>query len=347
MLSYVKVEADDISKSGSWLSIDFPKGLILEKWNNYCSIVVEQDGGNERNYYKWYYAYNDPYPNGSFYYYEGGRWKEDSTKDFTFITYGKPTGDEPDGIEERWAVLIGGPEREANQINVEITRTILVQRGWDPSHIWTIYPEESTLSNVEHAIKQMKENEDMDDICLIGWSAHGAYRKNKNEYYIYLKGTLKGSQLDEWLDEFSCKGMLIIAESCQSGGAIYTMAQPKRVIITSCDVDESTGGVRLGGVRYGGWLYYFLADQTGACNKRLGFPPPDPVVGRKDGAFARTDPDTSSEYGGNNDGWISAGEAYEFAYKWVTELTKDLSHKAHPQIYDGYSGDFLVVKWKE
>jgi len=343
MLTYVKIEADDVSKAGAWISIDFPKGLLISEWNNYCSIAVEQDGGNERNYYKWYYAYNDPYPNGSFYYYGGGRWKEDSTRDFAFITYGKPTGNEPDGIEERWAVLIAGPDVHYADDDMTDMKNVLINRGWNPSHIWTIYSDESSLSNVEKAIMQMKENEDMDDICLIGWRGHGAFRNG--EYYIYLHGTLKGEQLDEWLDGFSCKGMLLIAHTCQSGGAIYSLAQEKRVIITSCDKDEASYNMGIHG--YNGILYYFLSDETGIWSSKKGFPPLDPIVGRKDGAFARTDPDTSNEYGGNNDGWVSAEEAYRFAYKWVKKTIYELSSgqaDMNPQFFDGYNGDLKIAR---
>ena len=348
LLTYVKLEPDDISKAGAWISIDFPKGLLISEWNSYCSIALEQSGGNERNYYKWYYANNNPYPNGSFCYYEGGRWREDSTKDFAFITYGKPTGDEPDGVEERWAVLIAGSDDITAPIDTDIMYNVLVDKGWDPSHIWTLYPEESTLTNVRNAIEQMRENEDMDDLCLVSWSCHGSFYGG--EYYIRIKNyRLKGSQIDEWLNEFSCKGILILASSCHAGGAIYTMAQPNRVILASCAADKITGPMLLAGKVYGSWMHYFLADQTGACHRRLGFPPEDPVFGEKDGAFARSDPDTSDDYGGNNDGWISAEEGFEFYCKWINVALKEWppERKPNPQIYDGYEGDFPVVRWRE
>ena len=72
-------------------------------------------------------------------------------------------------------------------------------------------------------------------------------------------------------------------------------------------------------------------------------------MGAKDGAFARTDPDTSKAYGGNNDGWISAEEAYEYYCRWIGEMTKDWTpdRKPDPQLYDGYEGDFLVVQWRK
>ncbi|MCD6474263.1 MAG: hypothetical protein J7K47_05090, partial [Thermoplasmata archaeon] len=138
LLTYVKLSPDEISKEGSWVSIDL-KGIILaknlEEWGGYYSIILYHGEGNERtSYYKWYYAYNDPYPNGTFYYYEGGRWKEDYNRDFAFITYGKPTGDEPDGIEERWAVLMAGPANNYLEVcaNGDITdmKNVLINHGW-------------------------------------------------------------------------------------------------------------------------------------------------------------------------------------------------------------------------
>ena len=353
-LKEIEIEPSKISKSGAWLSIDI--GMILPSWNKHYSIVLWQSGGNERNYYKWYYATGNPYPNGSFYYLERG-WKEDTDKDFAFITYGEPTGDEPDGIEERWAVIIGGPNRgengEVGEIDVRIMRDVLVQRGWNPSHIWTIYPEESTVKNIENAIKQMEKNEDMDDICLVSWGTHGGFDNKTRRYYIYVKGVITGEKLDSWLDGFACKGMLLIAQSCYSGGAIYNLAQPKRVIITSVREDQFSSvvfsGPRGHRIYYGGWLFYFLADQTGFSGKKYGVPPKDPIVGYKDGAFARTDPDTSAKYGGNNDGWISAEEAYRFVYKCYDDAFAKWppDEKPEPQFYDGYDGDLNIVRWKE
>ncbi|KAA0004188.1 MAG: hypothetical protein FE043_01225 [Thermoplasmata archaeon] len=72
-------------------------------------------------------------------------------------------------------------------------------------------------------------------------------------------------------------------------------------------------------------------------NKRYNWPTP---IEGKDGAFARDDPDTNSEYGGNNDGWISAEEAYAYAAKWTNREWDQM----HPQISDMYPGDLNIVK---
>ena len=200
----------------------------------------------KKSYYEWYYANDNPYPNGSFYSYEGGRWKEDENKDFAFITYGEPTGHEPDGSVDRWAVLIGGPGSgssildTAHTLDVTNMKNILVQRGWNPSHIWTIYPDDATVLNVKNAIEQMEKNEDVDDLCMISWSSHGATNWQTGEYYVYLKETITGSELDSWLDKFWCKGILLLASTCEAGGAVLSLAQPGRVIITAVNDEPSS-----------------------------------------------------------------------------------------------------------
>ncbi len=76
-------------------------------------------------------------------------------------------------------------------------------------------------------------------------------------------------------------------------------------------------------------------------NKRYNWPTP---IEGKDGAFARDDPDTSKDYGGNNDGWISAEEAYKYAYKWTVKATESSEYPMHPQISDMYPGDLNIAK---
>jgi len=71
-------------------------------------------------------------------------------------------------------------------------------------------------------------------------------------------------------------------------------------------------------------------------NKRYNWPT---LIEGKDGAFARDDPDTNSEYGGNNDGWVSAEEACTYAEHWL-----EYADLFHPQISDMYPGDLNIVK---
>ncbi len=100
------ISAGEISRSPTWIHIDLSKNL---KWNRTYYIVVWQDGGSDRQYYKWYYGTGNPYDRGSSY--DGNsliwNWSENASRDFCFKTYAHKTGDEADGIVERWAVLIG------------------------------------------------------------------------------------------------------------------------------------------------------------------------------------------------------------------------------------------------
>ena len=76
------ISARDVPRSGGWIHLDITKEL---KWNTTYTIQLFQNGGNERNYYMWYYGSGDPYERGAAYSSSsyGGEWKEENF-DFCF-----------------------------------------------------------------------------------------------------------------------------------------------------------------------------------------------------------------------------------------------------------------------
>ena len=107
-----------------------------------------------------------------------------------------------------------------------------------------------------------------------------------------------------------------------SGGLIDDLAQPMRVILTSSHKNEYS----LRGSEIYSAFVYFLVDE-GSRN----WVPPE----KADGAFARPSCDT------NRDGWVSAEEAFRYAR---LQILWYLSHKVHPQMYDGYPGELKITK---
>ncbi|MCD6572748.1 MAG: caspase family protein, partial [Thermoplasmata archaeon] len=282
-------------------------------------IVVYQTGGSEWQYYKWYYGSGDPYDRGSSYNYEG-TWNEDTSKDFCFKTYGHKTGDEPDGIEERWAVIFGcvdtfmGISYYADADAYDLGDT-LVSHGWDPSHIKVVIS--PTFNDVKNAMEWLASVDDMDDIDLVAIKSHGG----KYGFAVKDMAVQYKTAMGPWLDNCGAKGIFIPINTCGSGGAIQFLAKQGRVIMTSCAEDEGSS-VDLLKLK-NSVFFYFLADPVG-------------------GALNKKDLDK------NNNGWISAEEAFPYVSKKVPEYVNmrwGLPDHQHPQLYDGYAGELDVTKF--
>ena len=301
----------DVSKSGGWIHLDITEEL---KWNTTYTIQLFQNGGNARNYYMWYYGSNDPYKNGSAYSSSSyGNWIEESF-DFCFRTYAEPTGEEPDGIEERWAVLFADPNSFSSTEDLIDTKNCLVHHGWDADHIKTIVIE-NLKNDVEAGLEWLDSMEDMDDTIMIMYTGH--------------------TKPFQYFDPSNCASqkVIMIFDSCYSGRAIDKLKGEGRVILTSSDREHPSYNI---GRCKNSLFVYFLVDETGCHSSAWGFP--TPKIG-KDGAFAREDCDL------NKDGWVSAEEAFKWASYWTDYHREHFGYEPqYPQLYDGYDGELLVTR---
>ena len=334
-LASVSLDPWELNRNEGWVHVDFGEGFKVKIGETYY-IVVHQEGGDEHNYYRWYYGNDNVYSNGSFYEVNGnvynGNWSENESRDFCFREYGEYSGEEPDGVVERWAVIVGaldscvGTAYYADQDAYDM-RNVLVDHGWQGSHIRVVIS--PTVDQFSKAMDWLSSMDDPDDIALVCWTAHGDYGG------IYLKDSLVSySGIANMVDDLDSQGILVIAESCQSGAAIPYLEKNERVILTACKVSESASSNDL---MKNSFFIYFLVDETGVFSKQFWWPKP---LEGKDGAFARDDPDTNSEYGGNNDGWVSAEEAFRYAAYWRNKPSSDI----HAQISDMYPGDLNIAK---
>ena len=301
----------DVSKSGGWIHLNITEEL---KWNTTYTIQLFQNGGNARNYYMWYYGSNNPYKNGSAYSSSSyGNWIEESF-DFCFRTYAEPTGEEPDGVEERWAVLFAGEENVYLVNDITDTKNCLIHHGWNADHIKTIVIE-NFRNDVEAGLEWLDSMEDMDDTIMIMYTGH--------------------TKPFSFFDPSNCASqkIVMIFQSCYSGKAIDALKGEGRVILTSSDREHPS--YALGRCR-NSLFVYFLVDETGCHSSAWGFPTPN--IG-KDGAFAREDCDL------NKDGWVSAEEAFKWASYWTDYHREHFGYEPqYPQLYDGYDGELLVTK---
>ena len=160
----------------------------------------------------------------------------------------------------------------------------------------------------------MAKNDDYDDIDLVMWSAHGSVGAPPYGYlFVAYDGFITGREIDSCLDKCSYKGMLVIADSCQSGGVIHDVAQDGRVILTATREDRAG---HVSSIFKNSVFIYFLFDS-------------------KEGAFSMR----ICDY--NKDGYVSAEEAYKYASKATDDYCWErYQHKEnwlqYPQMSDRY-----------
>ena len=326
---------DQIPKNGDgqWITFDFSDVDIWVDTTYY--IVVYSDGGDEDNYYRWYYGDNNPYSNGYAQYSTnaGNSWNSLTNIDFCFRTYSSISGEEPDGVVERWALLVGIAEYidpDANVLGLDNDavdfKNVLVHHGWQEDHIKVLTNEQATKNNILSYLNWLDTMEDQDDIVIYSHSSHGGLVPG----YSYALATYDSSiwdyTLDAKLDNLGSKNVLVVLGCCESGGFIPTLGKPGRVILTSSKATEYS--YSSSDVRNSIFVYFLVAEEDYFTR-----------VPGIDGAFAREDCDT------NHDGWISAEEAFAHASYWTTWWAKNHFYvNQHPQKYDGYSGELKIIQ---
>lgn len=235
----------------------------------------------------------------------------------------------------KWAVIItaGSKIRDARDAN-ELYE-ILLNHGWDKNNIKTLIEEEATREAVLNAPFEWLEEmgEDENDIILFFFSMHGAQIEDqqildepdgKDEYLIPYDFDMENKsnfilddELSEKFDTLKSRNIVIIFETCHSGGMIDGSADFGKsgyVVLASCGINETSYPIFIR-MR---WMFpYYL------------------IKGFK--GYADT----------NNDGWVSAEEAFYYAEKstFIHSIFSSIMfiliplitlHPQHPQIYDGW-----------
>jgi len=322
---------DQIPKNGDGQRITFDFSDVDIWVDTTYYIVVYSDGGDEDNYYRWYYGDNNPYSNGYAQYSTnaGNSWNSLTNIDFCFRTYSSISGEEPDGVVERWALLVGvaeyiTPETKAKYADYDAVdfKNVLVHHGWQEDHIKVLTNEQATKNNILSYLNWLDTMEDQDDIVIYSHSSHGGLIPGYSYALYTYDSSIWDYTLDAKLDKLGSKNVLVVLDCCESGGFIPTLGKPGRVILTSCRSYEYSGATDK--LRNGVFTYFLVSEENII----------DEIPG-VDGAFAREECDT------NHDGWISAEEAYKHAYKWTEWYA---SWGMHPQIDDKYSGQLRITQ---
>ena len=231
-------------------------------------------------------------------------------------------------------------------------KNLLLKYGWDEQNIKSVLCTEATKNNILNSIEGwLDDREQTDDDVLIYFSIHGGQTDedgvttsidldepdNKEEFicpidfvlrYPYYPFTPFGCDfslaiLDEELNiaisMLESEKILIIFESCFSGGMIdgdLDLAKAGRIVMTSSESTKPSWFNRYG--MYGYFTNNLIKGLEGEADKAVN--------------------------GGNEDGLISAQEAFNYAKPLTTQEVKK-KHDAiqTPQIFDGYNNDFNII----
>ena len=160
----------------------------------------------------------------------------------------------PDNLEddtcidgrEYWAILIGINNYPGTQgdlpysINeiLSFKRTLLNGGNWNETHIRVLTNSQANKPAIFDAIEWLDSNADEDDISIFYYAGHGK-RSSSNEYLQVYNETISDEELDEKLDEVDGK-IVVILDSCYSGGFIEEVGEKGRIVLTACKKDEVT-----------------------------------------------------------------------------------------------------------
>jgi len=142
------------------------------------------------------------------------------------------------------AVLIGigsiqGLPYSVRQIK-GIQQTLLNGGNWEEEHIKLLTDDAATKETIQRNIAWLDESSDENDVSLFYFIGHGGGGPNGSDHFITASDTvIYDNQLEMYFENIS-GSLVLIFDSCNSGGFINELWEPGRIIMTACAADEST-----------------------------------------------------------------------------------------------------------
>jgi len=145
-----------------------------------------------------------------------------------------------------WAILVGindypGWSNDLPWSVNEVTlfkETLLEGGNWDESHIVTLFDENATMENIVDAFNWLSSVEDKNDVSIFYFAGHGSKTSEGERISIY-NDIIYDKELDEIIGNLDGR-IVIILDSCFSGGFIEELGKKNRVVMTACGENELT-----------------------------------------------------------------------------------------------------------
>jgi hypothetical protein len=248
---------------------------------------------------------------------------------------------------EYWAVIVGIADYEGTSSDLNYTdddamdiyNTLLSDPNWRADHIKLLIDGDADRSNILAAIDWLITNVDANDIAIFFFSGHGTYGTDLPPYdeadgydeYIcpHDFNCIRDDELDVALDMINSNKMVVIIDSCFSGGMVKDLdakikTLPKlgvklvdgfkkdigedgRVVLMASDDNEHL--LEHSVLQNGVFTYFVVKGLEGAADA-------------------------------NANGRISAEETFIYAEPQVKTYTFGAQN---PQIYDGYTGELEII----
>jgi len=118
-----------------------------------------------------------------------------------------------------------------NEIN-SFKKTLIDGGNWVDTNIQVITDQQANKNNIFNSIDLLSNNTDDNDVTIFYYAGHGGKDSN-NEYLLVYDDSISDIELNEKLDTINGR-VIIILDSCYSGGFIEELKGFKRVIMTAC-----------------------------------------------------------------------------------------------------------------
>ena len=253
------------------------------------------------------------------------------------------------------------PKLDAPAVDAEnVWETLVNNCGFPSSNVLVLLDQQATKENIHSVITQFNSKIGPVGKLVVYFSGHGTlYPVNTGTAYLvtydstyYTNTLISSDELKSWLDTTQSNQVIVITDSCHSGGMIrdssldnLRMSQGGNSSDSEQFMDSFIGSFKNGngsteqkkGITGSKYLLLMACRFNEVSNEipAGGFFTTCLMNGIKSGA-------TDS----NNDKWISAEEAFNYASPLVTEIiSKVYSDNQHPQMYDGNPGTDIGLRY--
>lgn len=131
--------------------------------------------------------------------------------------------------------------------------TLLNGGNWKEENIVTVKNDRATKNVIQFRLNEFKEVADDNDITLFYFIGHGG-KNRTNEYIRPIDDVIYDVELNQYLTNLSGK-IIIVLDTCYSGGFIEELQGDNRVIVTASAKDEVT--YQVADLRSGMFGYFF------------------------------------------------------------------------------------------
>jgi hypothetical protein len=135
-------------------------------------------------------------------------------------------------FDQEWNIYPVGikhPDDDARDLALQLSPVI----GQD--HIKLVLNDEATNTGIYYAIEWLADKSDAEDTVLFYFSGHSAPQYLGSYDYI-----VSDVQLADWLDKLNAQNVVIILDTCYAGSFIKELGQNGRVVLMSCQANESS-----------------------------------------------------------------------------------------------------------